>query len=136
MAEIAHVRMDEGAMAKHDLPEGVLLYEVAGPLFFGAAERAMGAFESIAKKGHPRVVILLLSQVPAIDATGLVALETVIENLKRHRIKVILAGIPRQPSEVIARSVKSEPGRVAFAPDLASAASIAVAHTARAIDPT
>src|SRR5262249_37171004 len=100
MAEIADWKMDEVTMAKLELPEGVLLYEIAGPLFFGAAERAMSAFDSISKRGRPRAVILYLGQVPAIDATGLVALETVLAKLNRINIKVILAGLRKQPQEV------------------------------------
>jgi SulP family sulfate permease len=136
MAEIADVKMDEGTMAKLALPEGVLLYEIAGPLFFGAAERAMSAFESIEKRGRPRALILYLGQVPAIDATGLVALETLIARLQRLGIKVILAGLRKQPAEVVARAgIKRDPGKLAIAPDLDSAASIAVLHAARTPSP-
>jgi SulP family sulfate permease len=132
MAEIADVHMDEGTMAKLELPEGVLLYEIAGALFFGAAERAMSAFDSIEKRARPRALILFMGQVPAIDATGLVALETLIARLQRLRIKVILAGMRKQPSEVVARAgIKREPGKLAIAPDLDSALSIAVLHAAR-----
>jgi SulP family sulfate permease len=119
-----------------DLPKGVLLYEIAGPLFFGAAERAMSAFDQIEKKGRPKALILYLAQVPAIDATGLVALETLIANLQRHGIKVILAGMKKQPAEVIARAgIKRDPGRLAIAPDLDTAVSIAVLHAAREPEP-
>jgi hypothetical protein len=48
---------------------------------------------------------------------------------------VILTGLPKQPAEVVARSIKREPGRVAFAPDLDTAASIAVVHAARPQEP-
>jgi sulfate permease, SulP family len=136
MAEIADVRMDEGTMAKLELPDGVLLYEIAGPLFFGAAERAMSAFDSIEKRQRPKALILYMGQVPAIDATGLVALETLIAKLQRVRIKVILAGMRKQPSEVVARAgIKRDPGKLAIAPDLDSALSIAVLHAAREPEP-
>jgi SulP family sulfate permease len=132
MAEIADVRLDVGTMAKHELPEGVSLYEIAGPLFFGAAQRAMSAFDSIAKKGRQRAIILLLQQVPAIDATGLVAMETILNDLRRANIKVVLAGMKPQVAEVLERAgFKREPGKLAIAPDLDSALSIALVHAAR-----
>ncbi len=136
MAEIADVHLDEGTMSKLELPEGVLLYEIAGPLFFGAAERAMSVLDSIGKKGRPRVVILFLGQVPVIDATGLVALETVLAKLARSDIKVILAGLRPQPAEVLARAgIKRVPGQLALAPDLDAALSIALLHVAREPQP-
>src|SRR5947209_20484068 len=41
MAELSETKLDVGTMAKLELPAGVKLYEIAGPLFFGAAQRAM-----------------------------------------------------------------------------------------------
>ncbi|MCU1279722.1 MAG: C4-dicarboxylic acid transporter DauA, partial [bacterium] len=94
MAELSETKLDTGTMAKLELPPGVRLYEIAGPLFFGAAQRAMSAFDQISgvKGGGPQSVILFLGQVPAIDATGLVALETAVAKLMSTGNKVILAG--------------------------------------------
>jgi SulP family sulfate permease len=131
MAELTDVRLDQGTMAKLELPEGVRLYEVAGPLFFGAAERAMSAFETVDGRGG-QAIILFLGQVPAIDATGLVALETIIDKLKRSGHKVILAGLRPQLAEVVERAgIKREPGRLGIAPDLDAALSMAILHSAR-----
>ena len=47
MAELSETKLDTGTMARLELPEGVRLYEIAGPLFFGAAQRAMSAFDQI-----------------------------------------------------------------------------------------
>lgn len=74
------------------LPTGVTLYDISGPLFFGAAERAMGAIRAIGE--HVNVVIFRLERVTHVDVTGLVALETVLDELGRHGIKVILVGVP------------------------------------------
>ena len=130
MAEITDVKLDTGTMAKLDLPEGVLLYEIAGPLFFGAAQKAMSVLDTV--DGKRVAVILYLGQVPAIDGSGLVALETIIEKLTRGGHKVILAGLQKQPSEVIAHAgIVRRPGQLAIAPDLDSALSLAILHTAR-----
>ena len=68
MAEVAQVRIiGEGhAEAPPDLPPGVLIYDISGPLFFGAAQKAIGALGLFEKA---RTVILELDQVPAMDAT-------------------------------------------------------------------
>lgn len=75
-----------------NLPEGVTVYDLTGPLFFGAAERAMGAIRAIG--AHVKVVIFRMEQVLAVDVTGLVALETVLDEMEHHGIKVILVGVP------------------------------------------
>ena len=77
-------------------------------------------------------MILYLGQVPAIDATGLVALETTVGQLKRNGNKVILAGMRPQVAEVVARAdLKPERGKLAIAPDLDAALSLALIHSVR-----
>ncbi len=84
------------------LPEGVLVYEVAGPLFFGAAQRATRALQSVGD--HVRVLILDVSSVPVIDATGLVNLESAIDRLRRQKTFVIVAGVQPGPLRVLVRA--------------------------------
>jgi SulP family sulfate permease len=79
--------------APQGLPKGVRYYEIAGPLFFGAAERAMSTLR--ANDRDVRALILDLSAVPTIDATGLVALEEVIDELNEDGIFVALCGAQR-----------------------------------------
>ncbi|MDB4967689.1 MAG: ychM [Myxococcales bacterium] len=137
MAELSETKLDVGTMQRLDLPPGVKLYEIAGPLFFGAAQRAMSAFDNISgtkDAGQPQAVILFLGQVPAIDATGLVALETSIDKLKRSGNKVILAGMRPQVAEVVARAgIAPERGHLAIAPDLDAALSLAMIHSLRVV---
>ncbi|MGQ0585873.1 MAG: C4-dicarboxylic acid transporter DauA [Gammaproteobacteria bacterium] len=75
------------------LPKDVRFYEIAGPLFFGAAERAMNALRQHDR--DVRAVVLDLSAVPTIDASGLVALEEVIDELNEAGIFVALCGAQR-----------------------------------------
>ena len=75
------------------LPKNVRFYEIAGPLFFGAAERAMASLRDNDKS--VRAVILDLSAVPTIDITGLVALEGLIDDLNEGGIFVALCGAQR-----------------------------------------
>ncbi|MGH7437823.1 MAG: C4-dicarboxylic acid transporter DauA [Polyangiaceae bacterium] len=84
------------------MPPGVVIYEIAGPLFFGAAQRAMGALETAGASAQ--VVILALGGVPIIDATGLVALESAIERLRVARKRVVIAGPLPEPREVFEKA--------------------------------
>jgi len=71
------------------------------------------------------------------DATGMVALETMLAKLRRTGIKTILAGVNPQPAELLARAgVQKVPGVIAFAPDLDTALSMAIVHSARVRRPT
>ncbi|HEX2252071.1 MAG TPA: C4-dicarboxylic acid transporter DauA [Thermoanaerobaculia bacterium] len=103
MAEVSDVRLvSQHPTATGTLPPEVLVYEVAGPLFFGAAQKAMSALQRVPT--GIRVVVLDLASVPVIDATGLVALESAVARLHGLGMAVILAGIQEQPSRVLARS--------------------------------
>jgi SulP family sulfate permease len=84
------------------VPKGVSVYEIAGPLFFGAAERAMGAIDAAGVGA--RAVVLALGAVPAIDATGLVALESALERLRRMKKMVIIAGPLPEPRSVFEKA--------------------------------
>jgi SulP family sulfate permease len=98
---------------REPLPREVVLYDVAGPLFFGAAGRAMGSLDTLA--GHVKVVILDLEDVPAIDATGLVVLEEALARLGRRGVLVILAGVQDQPTKALAKAdIVPVEGRLAF----------------------
>src|SRR6185436_20704820 len=63
-----------------DLPRGVVVYDVRGPLFFGAAHKATSQLFSFDRR-EVRAVLLDLADVPAIDATGIVNLRSAIDRL-------------------------------------------------------
>jgi SulP family sulfate permease len=136
MAEITNTRMDTTAYGHFELPRGVRLVEIAGPLFFGATQKAVSLIDLVV---HERggAVVLDVSRVPVMDATGLVALETVLDKLRRNGQKVVLAGLNPQPAEVLARAhISRSPGQLAFAPDLDTALSMAILHASRSRSPT
>ena len=93
----AHPDLDE------PLPRGVILYDVAGPLLFGAAQKAVNALLQ-AEKREVRVVILDLEHVPAIDATGIVQLQMLVRRLNQSKMKVILVRVQPQPLKALARA--------------------------------
>jgi SulP family sulfate permease len=100
MSELTSARlmMPNLTDASRSVPKGVVVYEIAGPLFFGAAQRAMQTLDAIGS--DVRVVVLALGAVPVIDATGLVALESSLVRLKTHKKIVILAGPLPEPHEI------------------------------------
>ncbi len=113
MAELSSVTLvGKGhAALSPPLPAGVIVYDIAGPLFFGAAQKAMSALAQVAT--GVRTVVLDVRDVPAIDATGLVNLESALERLRRTGVMVILGGIQPQPARVLARAgIESEDGRL------------------------
>lgn len=75
------------------LEDDVLVYEVRGPLFFGAAARFTQTLERADLKRH-RVVIFRLNSVTAVDETGLRAMEVILERLHRNKQHVIFAHLP------------------------------------------
>jgi SulP family sulfate permease len=100
MSELTSSRVLGGSAGdtSRSLPPGVSVYEIDGPLFFGAAQRAMGAIETAGVGA--RVVVLALGSVPVIDATGLVALESALERLRRAGKLVVIAGPLPEPRRV------------------------------------
>lgn len=74
-----------------DLPKDILLYEINGPLFFGAARNFL---ESLTNTGlRPKVIIIRMRYVPMIDATGYQSLKEIVKTYKSRGIVVILSGI-------------------------------------------
>jgi len=104
MAEVTHAEMVVGPhhSVPGPLPEGVSLYEISGPLFFGAAQKAMGALTVVTNR--PGAVIFLMDGVNAMDATGLVALESVIERLRKNNGLAILSGVRDQPRSLLRKA--------------------------------
>ncbi|WP_312373072.1 C4-dicarboxylic acid transporter DauA [Stutzerimonas nitrititolerans] len=73
-----------------DLPEHVAAYAIHGPLFFGAAEKAL----SVLRRFNPdvKVMIVDISGVPLLDMTALAALENVLLDYRKRGIALILSG--------------------------------------------
>ena len=122
MAEISGATMVEGAhpTLAQPLPPGVVLYRIAGPLFFGAAQKAMSSLDTISS--GTRVVILDMTAVPAMDATGLVGLSSSLDRLARDGTIVVLAGVQEQPARVLAKAgIEADPPTLLFRASVAEA---------------
>ena len=74
---------------KYTLPKDVEVFEITGPLFFGAAYKFKDAMKYI--KQHPKVLIIRMRHVPIIDATGIQTLKEVVHESAKHHTKLILS---------------------------------------------
>ena len=84
---------------KYQLPKGIAVFEITGPLFFGAAYKFKDAMRYIEK--HPPVLIIRMRHVPIIDVTGIQVLKEVHKESLKHGTKIIL-------SELHSEQVKKE----------------------------
>ena len=108
-------------MREYELPPGVAASLIRGPFFFGVAMRLGETLDRIG--ATPKVLIVRLRAVPIIDATGVSALETMLERCERNGTKVIVTALQPQPAKVLGdMGVLS---RVTRAPDFASAIEMA-----------
>ena len=73
-----------------DIPKGVLIYEINGPLFFGASQKFQEVMKNL--KQRPEILILRVRNVPFIDATGINRLKEIYKNLQAHGTKVLISG--------------------------------------------
>jgi sulfate permease, SulP family len=128
MAEITKVRLtgpdeiglDANAQIPPALQQKVAIYDIAGPLFFGAAQKAMANLGAVS--GRIQVLIMRLDNVPVMDATGLVALESAIAALTKQGCVAILTGLQEQPGQLLERAgFRHRPWRLMIRPDLSSA---------------
>jgi sulfate permease, SulP family len=82
---------DSAALENFVIPHQVEVFEITGPLFFGAAYKFKDAMRFIEKP--PKVLIIRMRQVPIIDATGIRTLEEVYKDSKRRGTKLILSEV-------------------------------------------
>lgn len=78
-----------------DVPEEVEVFEIYGPFFFGAADKFKDALNVVEKT--PKILVLRMRHVLALDATGLRALEDVFQKTRRDGTTLVLSGVHSQP---------------------------------------
>ena len=108
-AEISKVRGRRRMVGEHIIPRGVDVYEVNGPFFFGAADKMRNVMTEVSKP--PKVLILRMRNVPAIDATGLHALEQLAKKCRRMGTLLILSEVSAQPLRTLTRARSEYFGR-------------------------
>ena len=84
---------DSGTPGSPAIPEdnGVLIYSIEGPFFFGAAEKLERSLEHIHRA--TTTLILRMGNVPFVDATGIFAIEEIITDFRRHGATVLLVEV-------------------------------------------
>jgi SulP family sulfate permease len=111
MSEVTQTRVLDSMLDEEDeedgirgmrIPKGVVVFEVNGPFFFGAADKFKSTLNTV--RGKPKVLVLRMRNVLSLDATGLRALEDVHERARRDGTTVILAGVHMQPLVVMKQS--------------------------------
>ncbi len=94
---------DPNEISKREVPEGVEVYEINGPFFFGASYKFLEAMNVVGSKA-PKVRIVRMRNVPAIDATGIHTLKEEYNNSKKRGIAFIISDIHAQPLIALERA--------------------------------
>ena len=81
--------MGQATLPAGPLPPGVVVYSIDGPIFFGAAEKLERTLAHIQRPAT--TLILRMSQVPFVDATGISAIEEIITDFLKHGATVLLS---------------------------------------------
>lgn len=134
MADVVEVSagiklLDENGEAGDDLSQrtkllpGVEVFQISGPLFFGAANRLDELLDQFQKR--PKVFVLRMRLVPIIDASGVHALKVLLERCRRHGIALIISGLQIQPQRVVRQmGIHPRDGELYFANDYEEALTI------------
>ncbi|WP_045521882.1 SulP family inorganic anion transporter [Neobacillus niacini] len=85
----------------HDCPQ-ISIYNVEGPLFFGAAKTFETSIMSTINY-RPKILLLRMSRVPFMDTTGEANLASIVSHFSKNGI-VIISGINEQPKNVLLRT--------------------------------
>lgn len=100
------------------LPLQIRVYEISGPLFFGAA----GVIEEIVVKDFTTCLVLRMRSVPALDSTALNALKDLVQVCKSKGITIVFSHVNDQPMKVMEKAGFIElVGKVNFQPNISAA---------------
>lgn len=82
------------------VPKNTKVFEINGPMFFAASEK----FTELIFDTSEEILIIRMRSVPAIDATGVQTLETILETCHKNKIKVIFSHVNEQPMGVMEKA--------------------------------
>ena len=94
--------LEDDAIDSRRVPAGVEVFEITGPLFFGAAAAFRDTLGSVAD--DPRVLVVRMRHVSAVDSTGLRALSELVHRCRKQGTTVCLAEVHTQPLAALAAS--------------------------------
>lgn len=117
---------DEDRDQRDVLPEGVEVFRINGPFFFGVAGELLDTLRRVGRR--PRAVILRMRLVPFLDASGLAAVEELVKQAEMSGARVILSGVRPQPLDMLERAgLGPRAGKIEYAADYPAAISLAEA---------
>jgi sulfate permease, SulP family len=97
--DYAAVESDNELLDRRSIPVGVEVFEISGPFFFGAAQAFKDTLGRVSTK--PKVLIIRMRHVPAIDSTGMRSLRDVVHRSRGDGTTVLLTEMHSQPLEAI-----------------------------------
>ena len=100
--EVTHASAPEQSVTGKTVPKGVMVFRVFGAFFFGAVDKLETALRRAGQE--PDVLILRMRDVLAMDATGLDALEDLMEKLRAKKKHLLLCGPHMQPLVALERA--------------------------------
>lgn len=86
---------DPNAISKRSIPDGVDVFEINGPFFFGAASKFKDAMREVEEP--PKIRIIRMGNVNFLDATGLQTLKELYKESKREGTTILFSGVHAQP---------------------------------------
>lgn len=109
------------------VPKHISVYEISGPLFFGAVD----ILNEITVKSYTKALIIRMRAVPAIDVTAMRTLEMLIKHCKKNKIALIFSHVNEQPFNALEKSgMVDTVGRENFLPHIDDAIERAIELTA------
>lgn len=91
---------DENSINLKHIPDGAMVFEITGPIFFGVSNKIADVIKSADKK----VLILRMRSVPTIDATGIHSFESLIKACQKNGSTLIMSHVNAQPMKVLKKS--------------------------------
>lgn len=108
------------ALYEHEIPAEVAVFRVHGPLLFGTTDKVGAVVDEL--DALPKIVILKLREMTAMDATGLQALGDLAQRVQGSGRTLILCGARRQPATLMRRSgIQETIGQANVCPNVATA---------------
>lgn len=109
---------------RESLPDGVEVFRIEGPVFFGVADELLDTLRRIGRS--PRVMILRMRRVPLLDASGAAAIDQIVGQAASGGTRVILSGLQPQPLEMLEHvGLGASDDRAIHSNDLSSALRVA-----------
>ena len=84
---------------KYEADKNIIIYEINGPFFFGAADKFLDQINTIGEKN--RHIIIGMKHVSVIDATALHAFKRMLNTCERHKIEIYVTGIHKEPFQTL-----------------------------------